>query len=70
MEDIRTLHDILSNSRTIPTAPALVVTHNGPSCTHSELYAAVVDVALGLRRAGIRPGDVVSMAYANTVGCT
>eukprot|EP00955_Chlamydomonas_euryale_P090978 364586-Chlamydomonas_euryale.AAC.26 len=65
---IDTLAGVLSGS---PGAPALVLTDGaGVTVSRGHLLAAVTDVATRLRGAGVRPGDVVSMAYANTVrGC-
>lgn len=64
MLPLTTLHDVLTGA---PQTPALIVTGGGPTVTRQQLMAAVVDTALSLQRAGIKPGQVVSMAYANTV---
>lgn len=64
MLPLATLHDVLTGA---PQTPALIVTKGGPTVTRQQLMAAVVDTALALQRAGIKPGQVVSMAYANTV---
>jgi len=62
---IDTLAGVLSGS---PGAPALVLTDGaGVTVSRGHLLAAVTDVATRLRGAGVRPGDVVSMAYANTI---
>lgn len=48
-------------------ALAIIVTNGGPRVTRGQLQQAVVSTALSLRAAGIKPGDVVSIAMANTV---
>jgi hypothetical protein len=60
---ISTLHDVLAG---FPGTVALRLTE-GIIVSRQDLYAAVVETALALQRAGVKPGDVVSMAYANTV---
>ncbi|KAG1660672.1 hypothetical protein FOA52_006833 [Chlamydomonas sp. UWO 241] len=61
---LTTLHDVLAG---FPGAAGLVLTGGGGKCGRAELYAAVVDTASRLRAAGVKPGDVVSMAFANTI---
>ena len=61
-----TLHDVLAGPHD-PDSDALILTGSNSHLSRSALYTCVVEVALALQKAGIRPGDVVSMAYANTV---
>ncbi len=46
---------------------AIAVTEGGPSFTRQALRQAVSDFAARLTQAGVRPGDVVCLAFANTV---
>lgn len=64
---VSTLHDVLAGSYD-PNSLALILTGSNARISRSALYASVVDAALKLQKSGIKPGDVVSMAYANTVG--
>ncbi len=66
MVPLSTLHDVLYGEGA-PDGAAVVLTDKGPKLSRGDLYAAVVETALALQRAGVKPGDVVSMAYANTV---
>ncbi|CAI5972241.1 unnamed protein product [Closterium sp. NIES-65] len=46
---------------------AIVVTQGGPTVTHAALEAAVDGVAAQLRALGVRPGDLVSLAFPNSL---
>ncbi|CAI5484894.1 unnamed protein product [Closterium sp. Yama58-4] len=48
-------------------AEAIVVTQGGPAVTHAALEAAVDAVAAQLRALGVRPGDLVSLAFPNSL---
>ncbi|CAI5494494.1 unnamed protein product [Closterium sp. Naga37s-1] len=48
-------------------AAAIVVTQGGPTVTHGALEAAVDAVAAQLRALGVRPGDLVSLAFPNSL---
>lgn len=61
-----TLHDVLAGPHD-PRIDALTLTGSGSHLSRSALYTCVTEFALALQQAGIRPGDVVSMAYVNTV---
>jgi hypothetical protein len=64
---LNTLYNVLQGD---PGAIALKVTEGGPALTRGALQQCVVDLARTLQQAGVRPGDVVSMAFTNTVsGC-
>ena len=65
---VSTLHDVLSNygQRSSDTT-ALILTGSGVRLSRSALYSCVVETALFLRRSGIKPGDVISLAHSNSV---
>lgn len=64
---VATLYDALKGKE---SATALKVTEGGPVLTRGALQQCIVDMARNLQASGIKPGDVVSMAFANTVsGC-
>ncbi|GJP53498.1 hypothetical protein CLOM_g12661 [Closterium sp. NIES-68] len=48
-------------------ATAIVVTQGGPTVTHAGLEAAVDAVAAQLRALGVKPGDLVSLAFPNSL---
>ncbi len=50
-----------------PDAVAIFCAGGGPRLTRSQLRKQVIDVAIKLRKSGIRPGDAVSIADTNTV---
>mmetsp|Transcript_20492 Transcript_20492/g.44810 ORF Transcript_20492/g.44810 Transcript_20492/m.44810 type:complete len:550 (-) Transcript_20492:28-1677(-) len=64
MVNLTTLYDVLSGS---PQSIALILTAGGKKISRSALQQCVVETSLALRRAGVKPGDVVSTAYANTL---
>ncbi len=65
MSPFTTLYDVLAGF--LPDSDALILTACGTHLSRSSLLSSVIDTALALRSAGVQPGDVVSMAYANTV---
>ena len=48
--------------------PALLSTKHGSNLSHKSLKQLVLQTANTLRASGIRQGDVVTIADANTVG--
>eukprot|EP00897_Mesotaenium_endlicherianum_P001322 jgi/Mesen1/1217/ME000129S00316 len=46
---------------------ALIVAEGGPSVTHAQLQAAIDAAAAQIKRAGVKPGDLVSLAFPNTL---
>eukprot|EP00798_Chlamydomonas_sp_ICE-L_P003821 gene3821-13893_t len=59
-----TMYDITAGS---PGDLSLVLAGGGPKLSRGALHKAIVETALSLQCAGVKPGDVVSTAYANTV---
>jgi non-ribosomal peptide synthetase component E (peptide arylation enzyme) len=45
--------------------PALIAS-GGPQLTHKELQVAIEKTAAQLRRIGVKPGNLVSLAFPNT----
>ncbi|GAX79947.1 hypothetical protein CEUSTIGMA_g7386.t1 [Chlamydomonas eustigma] len=64
--NITTLHDVLAGAHN-PRTDAIILTGSSAHVTRSSLYSCVVEVSNALKKAGIKPGDVISMAYANTI---
>ncbi|KAH8952087.1 hypothetical protein BDL97_09G066300 [Sphagnum fallax] len=44
-----------------------LIASGGPHLTHRELHGAIEKAAAQLRRAGVKPGDLVSLAFPNTL---
>lgn len=61
---LSTLPDVLAGS---DGSPAILGGSGGPSFTRGELNALVIHFAESLRASGIKPGDVITIADANTV---
>lgn len=61
---LQTLYNVLQGT---PDGLALKVTEGGPVFTRGVLQQCIMDMARSLQIAGIKPGDVVSMAFTNTV---
>ncbi|KAG6551985.1 hypothetical protein Mapa_006291 [Marchantia paleacea] len=67
MAKVHTVHSLLSKAADEHgDNPALIVP-NVSSLTHSELHSAIEKTAVALRRAGVKPGDLVSLAFPNTL---
>lgn len=62
---VRTLADVLTGNS---DKPAVVCAGGGPVYSRGQLEEKIKYVANLLRNGGIRPGDAVSIAKANTVG--
>ena len=50
-----------------PESPAIICAGGGPQLSRTELRDQCFIFAQAIRRAGIRPGDAVSIAETNTV---
>ena len=62
-----TLIELLDNSAAeFGPKPALISSH-GPQLTHKELQVAIDKTAIQLRRIGVKPGNLVSLAFPNTL---
>jgi non-ribosomal peptide synthetase component E (peptide arylation enzyme) len=44
-----------------------LIASGGPHLTHRELHGAIEKAAAQLRRAGVKPGDLVSLAFPNSL---
>lgn len=67
MVQVHTVHSLLSKAaEEHGDSPALIVP-NVSSLSHSELHSAIEKTAVALRRAGVKPGDLVSLAFPNTL---
>lgn len=64
MSSSGTLLDVLSGSG---DATAIVCANGGPRLTRQQLQGLCTVVANALRRAGLKPGDAVTIADLNTV---
>ena len=64
MAQVQTLADVLKGHG---DALGVVCAGGGPSFTRSDLQQRISYVANLLRNSGIKPGDTVSIAKANTV---
>jgi acyl-CoA synthetase (AMP-forming)/AMP-acid ligase II len=59
-----TTADVLAGS---PDAPAIYVGSGGAEFSRGQLLSLATQFAVTLRDSGIQPGDVVTIAEANTV---
>lgn len=65
---VTTLHGLLQKRVEADGGKVAIVVTKGPvSVTYSQLQAAVEGVAAQLRSYGIRPGDLISLAFTNTL---
>jgi acyl-CoA synthetase (AMP-forming)/AMP-acid ligase II len=62
---LATLLDVVDGGD--PAAPALIVGSGGGALSRAQLRALALRAAAALRAAGVRPGDVVTIAEPNTV---
>ena len=62
---LRTMPDVLAGGD--PAAPALFVGSGGLELSRRQLQGLVVQFAETLRRSGVKPGDVITIAEPNTV---
>lgn len=62
--NVHTLEGALQGSDELP---AIVLAGGGPTISRKQLREQVVFFANTLRRSGVKPGDVVSIAETNTV---
>ncbi|GAQ80212.1 hypothetical protein KFL_000490025 [Klebsormidium nitens] len=49
------------------SAPGLVVAGGGPKLTHAQLTEQIESVGAQLRSFGVKPGDLVTLAFPNTI---
>ncbi len=66
MAPASTLLQVLQGSE---HAPALTIASGGPTLSRKTLLQLCIDFANSIKAAGLRPGDVVTIADLNTVGC-
>lgn len=64
MRGVSSLLDALNGH---PDAVAVFCAGGGPRLTRIQLRKQVINIAIALRKSGIRPGDAVSIADTNTV---
>ncbi len=62
--DLATLPDVLKGD---DSSPAIFVGGGGPAFTRGNLNQLIVEFAETLRKSGIKPGDVITIAETNTV---
>lgn len=62
-----TLIELLQNSAAQHGPQPALISAGGPQLTHQELQAAVEKTASQLRRIGVKPGNLVSLAFPNTL---
>lgn len=64
---LSTLTDVLAGGD--EASPAIFVGSGGLQLTRGELSKLIIQFAETLRRSGLKPGDVVTIAEPNTVSC-
>jgi len=62
-----TLIDLLEKSAAEHGPLPGLISAGGPQLTHKELQAAIEKTASQLRRIGVKPGNLVSLAFPNTL---
>jgi acyl-CoA synthetase (AMP-forming)/AMP-acid ligase II len=61
---MKTLADILDGGA---SHAALILAGGGPTVDRQAMKKSILQCAISIRAAGFQPGDVISMAYANTL---
>lgn len=62
-----TLIALLENSAAEHGPLPALISSGGPQLTHEELHEAIEKTAAQLRRIGVKPGNLVSLAFPNTL---
>lgn len=62
-----TLNGLLEKSASEFGLQQALVVSGGPQFTHKELQVAIDNAAAQLRRIGVKPGNLVSLAFPNTL---
>lgn len=62
-----TLIELLEQSAAEHGPQPGLISSGGPQLTHQELQAAIEKTAAQLRRIGVKPGNLVSLAFPNTL---
>lgn len=62
-----TLIELLEHSAAEHGPQPALISSGGPQLTHQELQAAIENTASQLRRIGVKPGQLVSLAFPNTL---
>ncbi|EFJ30106.1 hypothetical protein SELMODRAFT_170181 [Selaginella moellendorffii] len=62
-----TLIELLVDGASLEPDSDALIASGGPRLTHAELQAAILRTASKLKRTGLNPGDLVSLAFPNTI---
>lgn len=62
-----TLIELLDNSAAEYGQQPGLISSGGAQLTHKELQVAIEKTATQLRRIGVKPGNLVSLAFPNTL---